>query len=146
MSAPRERSVSNSISCTSLEWERIRDLAEREGKKVSRFIRERMKERRRSRAGEAGRGDAQVLTADEVRAMHDATIRAEAMISRFVERSDPASLDPNEAIRFLFEARLDDMARTGRHDAMKEQLTSIVGPERAARIVRQVLKRNSTRS
>ena len=137
--------MSHSISCTPLEWERLRELAEREGKKVSRFIRDRMKERRRPRAGDAGGGDEQVLTADEVRVMHEATVRAEALISRLAERSDPTSPDPGEAIRFLFEARLDDMVRTGRHDAMKELLTSIVGPERAARIVRQVLKRNSTR-
>ena len=95
VSAPRERSVSHSISGTALEWEQLRHLAESEGKAISRFIGDSMAERRRSRTGEA---------------------------------------------------RLDEMARTGRHDSMRELLTSIVGPERAARILRRVLNRNSPRS
>ena len=145
MSGPRERSVSHSISCTTLEWERLRELAEREGKTISRFIRDWMKERRGSRNREASGGDAQVLAPDEVRAMYDAAVRAEALVSRLVERPDAAAPDLSEAVRFLFEARLDEMARTGRHDAMKELLTSIIGPERAARIVRRVLGRNPPR-
>lgn len=146
MSVPRERSVSHSISGTALEWEQLRHLAEREGKTISRFIRDSMAERRRSLTQEAAEGDAQVLTLDEMRAMRDAAVRAEALISRLVERSGAASPDLSEAVRFLFEARLDDMARTGRHDSMRELLTSIVGPERAARIVRRVLNRRSPRS
>ena len=146
MSVPRERSVSHSISGTELEWKQLRHLAEREGKKISPFIRDWMAERRRSRKGEAGRGDELVLTADEVRAMHESAIRAEALISRLVERPSAASPDLSESVRFLFEARLDEMARTGRHDTMKELLTPIVGPERTARIVRRVVERNSQRS
>ena len=146
MSAPRERSVSHSISGTALEWEQLRHLAEREGKTISRFIRDRMVERRRSQTREADGGDAQVLTPDEVRAMRDSAVRAEALISRLVERPGAASPDVSEAVRFLFETRLDEMARTGRHDSMRELLTSIVGPERAARILRRVLNRNSPRS
>ena len=142
MSASRERSVSHSISCTALEWERLRELAEREGKTISRFIRDRMAER--GRCGHGGVGDALALTADEMRAMHDAAVRAEALVSRLVERPDGASPDLGEAVRLLFEARLDDMVRTGRTGSMKALLTSIVGPERAAGIVRRVLERNAT--
>ena len=146
MSAPRERSVSHSISGTALEWEQLRHLAEHSGKTISRFIRDSMAERRRSRTQETDEGDAQLLTPDEVREMRDSAVRAEALISRLVERPGAASPDVSEAVRFLFEARLEDMARTGRHDSMKELLTSIVGPERAARILRRVLNRNSPRS
>lgn len=146
MSAPRERSVSHSISGTALEWEQLRHLAEREGKTISRFIRDSMEERRRFRTQEADEGDAQVLTPDEVRGMHDSAVRAEALISRLVERPGAESPDVSEAVRFLFETRLDEMARTGRHDSMRELLTSIVGSERAARIVRRVLNRRSPRS
>ena len=143
MSVPRERSVSHSISGTALEWEQLRHLAEREGKKISPFIRDWMAERRKSRNGTSHNGDERLLTADELRAMHDSAVRAEALISRLVERPSAASPDLSEAVRFLFEARLDDLARTGRHDSMKELLTSIVGPERSARIVCRVLERNS---
>ena len=141
MNAPRERSVSHSLSCTALEWEQLRDLALREGKPISRFIRDWFKQRDSSREGEAPGGGAPVPSPGERRAMHDAVLRAEALISRLVIPTDDASPDVGEAVRTLFEARLDEMARTGRHDDMRELLASIVGPERAERIVRKVLER-----
>ena len=143
MSAARERSVSHSFSCTALQWEQLRYLAERAGKPISRYIVDRVLRRNGSGAKEAVGGDALVLNTDEQRAMHDAAVRAEELISRLVEGPEPTPPDLGEAVRFLLRARLDEMARAGRHEAMRALLTSIVGEERAVRIVRLVLERNA---
>lgn len=130
--------------CTwALEWERLRELAEGEGKTISRFIRDRVAERGESGHGGMGGGDAVALKAGEVREMHDAAVRAEELISHLVERPDDASPGLGEAIRLLFEARPDEMARTGRTGSMKALLTPIVDSERAVSIVRRALKRSA---
>ena len=141
MRAPRERAVSHSLSCTALDWERIRDLAERSGKPMSRFVVDRVLGRDGSGDAEADRGDALVLDETQQRAMHDAALRAEALIERLVAGPDDEAPDLAGSVRMLFEARLDEMARTGRHEAMRALLASTVGPERAARIVGKVLDR-----
>jgi len=142
VSERRERAVSHSLSCTALEWERIRDLADDAGKSMSRFIVDRVLGRDGSGGdGQADGGDALVLDAAQHRAMHDAALRAESLIARLVGRCDPASLDVPDAVRTLFEARLEDMVRTGRLEAAKALLTSIVGPERAARILGPLVER-----
>ena len=141
MSPPRERSESHSLSCTALEWEQLRDLAQREGKSISRLIRDRFEQYKRSRERDAPRGGAPATSPGERREMHDAVLRVEAVISRLVERPDDASPNLGDAVRTLFEARLDEMARTGRHEDMRVLLSPIVGPERAEHIVRRVLKR-----
>ncbi|MCY4501311.1 MAG: hypothetical protein OXE57_07100 [Alphaproteobacteria bacterium] len=137
MRAPRERSVSHSLSCTALEWERIRELAELAGKPMSRFVVDRVLGR--DGAGDAGSGDALVLDERQQRAMHDAMLGAEAAIERLVAPSGDDAPDLAGSVRILFEARLAEMVRTGRHEAMKALLAPVVGPERAARIVRDAL-------
>ena len=142
MSERRERAVSHSLSCTALEWERIRDLADDAGKSMSRFIVDRVLGRDGSGSdGQSDGGDALVLDAAQHRAMHDAALRAEALIVRLVGRRDPASLDVPDAVRALFEARLEDMVRTGRLESVRALLTSIVGPERTARILAPIVER-----
>ena len=141
MRAPRERAVSHSLSCTALDWERIRDLAERSGKPMSRFVVDRLLGRDGSGDVETARGDSLVLDETQQRAMHDAALRAEALIAGLVARPDDAAPDLAGSVRTLFEARLDEMARTGRHEAMRALLASTVGPERATRIVATVLDR-----
>ena len=143
MSERRERAVSHSLSCTALEWERIRDLADDAGTSMSRFIVDRVLGRDGS-DGDGSDGDALVLDPGQQRAMHDAALRAEALMVRLVGRPDPASPDvPDvpDAVRALFEARLEDMVRTGRLEAAKVLLASIVGPERAARILGPIVER-----
>ncbi len=137
MKAPRERSVSHSLSCTALEWERIRELAELSGKPMSRFVVDRVLGR--DGAGDTEAGDALVLDERQQRAMHDAMLGAEAAIERLVAPSGDDAPDFAGSIRILFEARLAEMVRTGRHEAMEALLAPVVGPERAARIVRDVL-------
>ena len=138
MRAPRERSVSHSLSCTALEWERIRELAELAGKPMSRFVVDRVLGR--DGAGDTEAGDALVLDEDRQWAMHDAMLRAEALIDRLVApQSDDGSPDLAGSVRILFEARVAEMVRTGRHEAMEALLAPVVGPERAARIVASVI-------
>ena len=64
-----------------------------------------------------------------------------ALIARLAARPDDEAPDLAGSVRMLFEARLDEMARTGRHEAMRALLVSTVGPGRAARIVGKVLDR-----
>ena len=90
MSQRRERAVSHSLSCTALEWERIRDLADDAGTSMSRFIVDRVLGR--DGWGGEGRpdgGHALVLDAGRQRAMHDAALRAESLMVRLVGHSDP---------------------------------------------------------
>ena len=145
MSARRERAVSHSLSCTALEWERIRDLADDAGTSMSRFIVDRVLGRDGSDGdgsdGDGPGGDALVLDPGQQRAMHDAALSAEALMVRLVGRPDPASPDVPDAVRALFEARLEDMVRTGRLEAAKVLLASIVGPQRAARILGPIVER-----
>ena len=142
MSQRRERAVSHSLSCTALEWERIRDLADDADTSMSRFIVDRVLGRDGS-GGDArpDGGHALVLDAGQQRAMHDAALRAESLMVRLVGHSDPASLDMPDAVRALFEARLEDMVRTGHLEAARALLASVVGPERAARILGPVVER-----
>ena len=62
---------------TGLDWERIRDLAERAGKPMSRFVVDRLLGRDGSAGADADRGDALVLDDGQQRAMHDAALRAD---------------------------------------------------------------------
>ena len=139
MSAPRERAVAHSLSCTALEWECIRELAADAGKPMSRYLVDRLLGRD---GGAHAEGDhAPVLDLARQRAMHDAVLRAEALVARLVEAPDDASPDLPEAVRTLFEARLEDMVRAGRHAAAKGLLIPIVGAERAARTLSRVVER-----
>ena len=125
MSVRRERAVSHSLSCTALEWECIRDLAAHADASMSRYIVDRVLGRDAS-CGDAqpdGGGDALVLDAGQQRAMHDAALRAESLIVRLVEPSDGTSPDMREAVRALFEARLEDMVRAGRFEAATRKRT-----------------------
>ena len=140
MKPPEERSVSHSMSCTPVQWERMRDLAQEAGKQTSPYIVGRVLKRDGLGDEETGRGHALVLAEGWQREMHDAAIRAEAAISELLGLSGGSSPGLAATVAMLFEARLDEMARTGRRDEMESLLTSIVGPERAADIVRRVLE------
>ena len=142
MTEHRERAVSHSLSCTAIEWEWIRDLADDAGKSMSRFIVDRVLGRDGSGGdGQPDGGHALVLDAGQQRAMHDAALRAESLMVRLVGHSDPASLDVPDAVRALFEARLEDMVRTDRLETAKVLLTSVVGRERAASILGPIVER-----
>ena len=139
MSAPRERAVAHSLSCTALEWECIRELAADAGKSMSRYIVDRLLGRDGESHAEADH--ASVLDLSSQRAMHDAVLRAEALVARLVGTPDDTSPDVPEAVRALFEARLEDMVRAGRHASANALLAPIVGAERAACSLSQAVER-----
>ncbi len=134
--APEELSVSHSISCTPLQWARMRELAERAGMRTSPYIVGRVLKRGGFGAGEAGH--ALVLDRKQQRATHDAALGAEAALSGL---SGEASAGLRGTVAPLFEARLDEMAREGRGKEMEALLARIIGPERAADIARRAAMR-----
>ena len=73
---------------------------------------------------ETGRGHALVLDEGQQREMHDAALGAEAAISQLFGLSDTSSPGLHEIVAMLFEARLDELARTGRQDEMEALLSS----------------------
>ncbi len=119
--APEERSVSHSISCTPLQWARMRELAEGGG------------------WGAAGQGWER--DGPQQRALSDAAAGAEAALSLLSANSDEASAGLRETAALLFEARLAEMAREGRREEMETLLAAVVGPERAAAIAGRVRAR-----
>ena len=61
--------------------------------------------------------------------------------ARIRELADEASAGLRGTVALLFEARLDEMAREGRGEEMEALLARVIGPERAAGIVRQAAMR-----
>ncbi len=135
--APEERSVSHSISCTPLQWARMRALAEGAGMRTSPWIVGRVLKRE----GFGAAGHALELDGEQQRAMRDAAADAEAALSRLSANSDEASAGLRETVALLFEARLAEMAREGRREEMETLLAAVIGPERAAAIARRVRAR-----
>ena len=133
--AAEELSVSHSISCTLLQWARMRELAERAGMRTSPYIVGRVL--KREGAGDAGH--ALVLDGAQQRALGDAAAGAEAALSQLCGLSGDAPAGLCETMALLFEARLDDMAQEGRGEEMEALLASIIGPVRAAAIAERVV-------
>lgn len=136
--APEELSVSHSISCTPVQWARMRELAERAGMRTSPYIVGRVLKREGFGAGEAGH--ALVLDGKQQRGMHDAALGAAAALSG-LSCDAYACTGLRGAVALLFEARLDEMAREGRGKEMEALLASVTGPERAADIARRAAMR-----
>ncbi len=134
--APEELSVSHSISCTPLQWARMRELAERAGMRTSPYIVGRVLKREGFGAGEAGH--ALVLNGKQQRGMHDAALGAAAALSGL---SGDASAGLRGTVALLFEALLDEMARGERGKEMEALLATIIGPERAAGLARRAAMR-----
>lgn len=125
----------HSLSCTVRDWERIRDLAERSGKLVSHYIVDRVRRDEGPDDPEKGWGNGLALDEREQLAMHDAVLRAEELVSVLASPAGENSPDLCEAVRTLFESRLDEMDRAGNQDVMKQLLERTTGPERAADMV-----------
>ncbi len=118
--APEERSVSHSISCTPLQWARMRELAEGAGMRTSPWIVGRVLKRE----GFGAAGHALELDGGQQRAMRNAAADAEAALSLLSANSDEASAGLRETVALLFEARLAEMAREGRREEMETLLAT----------------------
>lgn len=75
------------------------------------------------------------LTAYEQRGLHDRTVRLASLSEGLLRAPLPGS-DVT-----LGEARLDEMARAERLDEVRSLLNTVVGPDRAAAVVRRVAER-----
>ena len=136
-----ELSVSHSISCTPLQWARMRELAERAGMPTSPYVVGRVLKREGFGAGDDGH--ALALDGAQQRALSDAAASAETALSQLCGLSGDASAGLRETVALLFEARLDDMAQEGRREEMEALLASVVGPARAAAIAERVVARSA---
>ena len=133
-----ERVAMHSVSCSRLEWERIRACAEREGVSMSRFLVERaLSQNPPARVKNPPR---LVLAEEEQRSLRD-TVKA---IRETVQALEGTGETPGfaETLRVLFEVRLDAMTRTGRHKTMVRLLEQVLQDSRAAKLEEEVYERN----
>ena len=116
-----------SISCTALEWERARAMAREQGVSIAQlmvtsaldppahlFAQDESEEV--SKAGHDRDGEALVLTADEQRALYDAILKLTDGADAAMLPTPQYRMNMQDCIRFLFEAKVDDLARAGRGD------------------------------
>ncbi len=132
-----ERVTMHSISCSRLERERIRACAEREGVSMSQFLVDRAL--KRNPPAKVKNPPRLVITPEEQRTLVE-TVRAVAETVRTLEGTDetPGFV---EALRVLFEVRLDAMTRSGHHGAMTRWLETVLQDSRAARMEEEVYRR-----
>ena len=128
----------HSISCSRLEWERIRALAEREGVSMSKLLVERAL--KRTPPAKVRNPPRLVLIPEEQRSLLE-TVTATSETVRSLEGTDDT---PGfaETLRVLFEIRLDAMTRSGKHRTMVRLLEEVLQDSRAARIEEEVYQRN----
>ena len=143
MKAPRARRKSHSISCSRLDWERMRERALEAGKPMSRYIVERALSG--TPGPEPGASGRLVLDAGEQRRLLDTVLGMAELLSGAMapEGEDRPGLPG--AVRALFEAKMDEMARTGRYREMRALLDAVLRDERAARIADGVYERSRRR-
>ena len=133
------RATVHSISCAPSEWERIRERAAAEGKSMSRYIVDRALTRE---PRDPEKGAQLVLDADEQRALCDVVTRIAAEMSERMFQDAAESPNMANAVRVLFETKLDEMTRRGRYAEMKALLDEVFDAERAERIGAAVYERN----
>ena len=141
---PKEmRSTTHSVSCTPLEWERIRERALEEGKPVSRYLVERALTVEPGSRGEVVDAPSElVLGASEQSELHDNLAAFAALMSEQMFQDDPLHPNLPAMIRALFETRLDEMTRTGRYGEMKALLDEVIGPAESGRVANAAYERN----
>ena len=133
-----ERVAMHSVSCSRLEWERIRACAEREGVSMSRFLVERALNR--NPPARVKNPPRLVLDEEEQRTLRD-TVKG---IRETVQALEGTDETPGfaESLRVLIEIRLDAMTRTGRHKTMVRLLEQVLQDSRAAKLEEEVYERN----
>ena len=114
----KETVTMHSVSCTRLEWERIRECARREGLTISRLV----------------------LSQEEQRAMRDTVAELAERLDAF--RGDGETPGFGDVARIPFELKLNEMTRTGRHATMTRLLEAVLRDSRAARMSEDVYQRN----
>ena len=131
----------HSISCTDAEWERVRVLAERRGLSISRYFVE---------CGltvdpmtEAPASPRLVLDEAAQRRLHDSVVRI-AERTAAAESEEEVLTRIRNALAFLVEVRMREMAREGREYELKALLTDLFGERAAAATVERLHARMGT--
>ena len=112
----RETVKTHSVSCTRLDWERLRECARREGMSISRFVVDRALHR------DPGESDGQpqdlALTGDGQRTLHVRVTALADLLLPLLEQVDAQQPNLPNAVRVLFrhEARRDDPDQTSPGD------------------------------
>ena len=137
MRPPRERVRNRSISCSRLDWLRIGERAGEAGQPISRYVVARALSG--MPAPKPSAAQPLVLDAEEQRRLLDGVLRMADLLSGAMapEGEDNRPGLPG-AVGALFEAKLDEMARTGRYGEMRVLLDRVLGEERAEGIADDV--------
>ena len=139
MRPPRERVRNRSISCSRLDWLRIGERAGEAGQPISRYVVARALSG--TLAPKPSAAQPLVLDAEEQRRLLDGVLRMADLLSGAMapEGTDRPGLPG--AVGVLFEAKLDQMMRTGRYGEMRALLDRVLGEERAEGIADDVYER-----
>ncbi|MCY3873385.1 MAG: hypothetical protein OXF88_03715 [Rhodobacteraceae bacterium] len=128
----KEKVVSNSMSCTDDEWQRIRACAAAAGEGVGRHIvRRALTDDPSPHAKPRG---AQALDPDEQREMHDAVVRLAGSASETGSGGESWLTVLPGCIRFLCAARITALLREGRANELDTQLRRAFGEEKALEV------------
>ena len=133
-----ERVTMHSISCSRLEWERIRACAECDGVSMSKLIVERALSL--NPPSKVRNPPRLVLGPEEQRTLLETVTAVGETVGALEGTNDAPGFA--ESLRILFEIRLDAMTRTGRHGTMVRLLEQVLQDSRAARIEEEVYERN----
>ena len=139
MKPPREKVRNHSISCSRLDWLRIGERAGEAGLPISRYVVARALSG--TPAPKPAAAQPLVLDAEEQRRLLDGVLRMADLLSGAMapEGEDRPGLPG--AVGTLFEAKMDEMARTGRYGEMRALLDRVLGEERAEGIADDVYAR-----
>lgn len=139
----REAARTQSVSCTRLEWERLRECARRKRMSISRFLVDCALHG--DPDGSAGRARDLALTGNGQRTLHDRVMALADLLLPLLKPADAQQPSLPGAVRVLFDMKLDEMTRTGRHREMAKLLDTVFGDDRASRIAEEVRERNRGR-
>ena len=95
--------------------------------------------------GSAGQARDLALTGDGQRTLHDRVMALADLILPLLKPADAQQPNLPNAVRVLFDMKLDEMTRTGRHREMAKLLATVFGDDRASRIAGEVRERNRRR-
>ena len=133
----------HSLSCTDLDWERVRERADAAGLSISRYLvgRALTVELPRDGDGKVRPPPRLVLDESEQRAMHDRIARIAARMSAGSDEVGRSQLfRMARSVSFLHIKAMQEMVRDGRTRQMTALMAKPFGEESAARIVEVYLQ------
>ncbi len=95
--------------------------------------------------GSAGQSQDLALTGDGQRTLHDRVMALADLLLPLLKPADAQQPSLPSAVRVLFDMKLDEMTRTGRHRKMAKLLATVFGDDRASQIAEEVRERNRGR-